>query len=269
LRRSQEIGVALLLVGFGFRAGAQSFNLRVDPFGQEYGETAFSVEVANDSNYVVIASVPFNDGQFFYSAVVTSMVVNQLGLVLSTENVWYPPHATYPGWSNSTDKRTDGGFVVGGNTLRADTAGNLIRRAALFMVAPDGSMEGLHEVGPDNQSWIGRQAKQTPDGGYVICGETSAVGNALQAFVIKTDAQGNEEWTQTYGGQWNDFAMAIDRHEGTNYLHGWPTSSLLATSNSGCNASMTRVALRGARSGAAHSANPTRTLHLLLMVIHW
>jgi len=28
-------------------------------------------------------------------------------------------------------------------------------------------------LGPNEESWIGRQAKQTPDGGFVICGETT------------------------------------------------------------------------------------------------
>ena len=199
--------VALLLVGYVLPVAAQSFNLRIDPFGQSYGETAFSVELGEDGNYVVIASVPFNDGQLYYSAVVTSIVVSPQGQVLQTERVDYPTHVTYPGWSNSSAKRNDGGFVVGGNTYGVDSTGNNVSRAALFMVAANGSMEGLYEVGPDGQSWIGRQAKQTPDGGYVICGETSG-----DAFVIKTDAQGNEggvAWTRTWGGSYHDLSAHV------------------------------------------------------------
>jgi hypothetical protein len=88
------------------------------------------------------------------------------------------------------------------------------------MISATGQQDSTLVVGPDNQSWIGRQAKQTPDGGYVICGETSAVGNALQAFVIKTDAQGNEEWLQTYGGQWNDYCKSIEPRSGGGYFLG-------------------------------------------------
>ncbi len=207
--------VALLLVGYVLPVAAQSFNLRIDPFGQSYGETAFSVELGEDGNYVVIASVPFNDGQLYYSAVVTSIVVSPQGQVLQTERVDYPSHVTYPGWSNSSAKRNDGGFVVGGNTYGVDSSGNNVSRAALFMVAASGSIEEFYEVGPTGQSWIGRQAKQTPDGGYVICGESSG-----DAFVIKTDAQGNEEWVRTYGGQWNDYCKSVEPATGGGYYIG-------------------------------------------------
>ena len=207
-------------MGCGPSAGAQVFNLRCDPFGQSYAETAFSVEVNEDGNYVVAAGAGFDDGQYFYSSIVTSVVVDQNGQVISVDSVWYPQHATYAGWSNSMDKRADGGFVIGGNTFRTKTIGNWISRAALFMIGPNGSVEGLTEIGPKNQSWIGRQAKQTPDGGYVICGETSGVGNALQTFVIKTDAQGNEEWLQTYGGQWNDSCKSIEPRSSGGYFLG-------------------------------------------------
>ena len=220
MRRFQEIGVALLLVGFSHQAGAQSFNRRYDPaYTNGGGSTAWSVEILNDGNYAVIGNGAFSDS-LFYSSIVRYLVIDATGELLSESIAYDTVHATYPGWSNSTHKRLDGGLVTGGNLFRADSLGNWISRAALFMGSAAGQFDSIHVLGPDNQSWIGRQAKQTPDGGYVICGETSAVGNALQAFVIKTDAQGNEEWTQTYGGQWNDFAMAIDRHEGTNYYMG-------------------------------------------------
>lgn len=105
------------------------------------------------------------------------MVVSPTGQVLRSSHVCYPSHATYPGWSNSSDARSDGGFAVGGNTLRADSLGNLIRRAALFMLAPDGSVDSLLEVGPENQSWIGRQAKQTPMA--VMCSAEKQVRRAM------------------------------------------------------------------------------------------
>ncbi|MFZ1693127.1 MAG: hypothetical protein WAT74_08035, partial [Flavobacteriales bacterium] len=211
---------ALLLVGLGLPAAAQPFNLRIDPHGQEYAETAFGVEVMDDGNYMVISGAGFTDGQFFYSSVVTAVVVSPTGEWLGTDHIWYPLHATYPGRSNSMDKRVDGGFVAGGSTFRSDSLNNWIQRPALFFLADDGSFEDFWELGPENQEWIGRQAKQTPDGGYVICGETSSVGNALQAFVIKTDAQGNEEWTQAYGGQWNDYCNSVEPRSSGGYFMG-------------------------------------------------
>ncbi|MCB9183211.1 MAG: hypothetical protein H6591_04780 [Flavobacteriales bacterium] len=150
----------------------------------------------------------------------SSLRLSPQGEFISSEHFWDPPKATYPGWSNSTDKRADGGFVVGGSNFNIDSLDNWLQRPVLYFLNAAGGFEQFIELGPENQEWIGRQAKQTPDGGYVICGETSSVGNALQAFVIKTDAQGNEEWTRTYGGPWNDFINSVDHYGPTYYTGG-------------------------------------------------
>lgn len=214
--------IALLLVGLCPPAAAQVFNLRVDLEGSVNNSgTAWAVEVTDDGNYLVISNGNYVSGMVSLGSMVRALVVDPNGTVMAEERVPDTLRSTYPGWSNSSDKRSDGGFVVGGNTFRTDSLGTWISRAALFMLAADGSVEGLTEVGPENQSWIGRQAKQTPDGGYVICGETSSNGgNQLDAFVIKTDALGNEEWTRTYGGAWNDYAMSVDMRQGGGYFMG-------------------------------------------------
>jgi len=201
-------------------AEGQYFNARYDLIGSVGNSgTGWGVEVIDDTTFFVVCNGSYQD-TLFYSSAVRGLVIDEAGVLLNEDRVADVEHATYPGWSNSVHKRIDGGFVVGGSNFRSDSLDNWIQRPVLYFFDAQGAFEQQIPLGPGNQSWIGRQAKQTPDGGYVICGETSAVGNALQAFVIKTDAQGNEEWTQTYGGQWNDFAMAIDRHEGTNYFMG-------------------------------------------------
>ncbi|MCB9183901.1 MAG: PQQ-like beta-propeller repeat protein [Flavobacteriales bacterium] len=174
----------------------------------------------NDAGEIVVVGISDWSDSLYYSSVVSSLRLSPQGEFISSEHFWDPPKATYPGWSNSTNKRSDGGFVVGGSNFNIDSLDNWLQRPVLYFLNAAGGFEQFIELGPENQEWIGRQAKQTPDGGYVICGETSSVGNALQAFVIKTDAQGNEEWTRTYGGANNDYAMAIDTRPGGGYFLG-------------------------------------------------
>src|ERR1035437_4546205 len=47
----------------------------------------------------------------------------------------------------------------------------------------------------------GYSVKQTPDGGYIICGYTSSrgAGNA-DVYLIRTNSNGDTLWTKTYGG---------------------------------------------------------------------
>jgi hypothetical protein len=47
----------------------------------------------------------------------------------------------------------------------------------------------------------GRSVKQSPDGGYIVTGQTKSYGNGGgDIYLIKTDSNGDTLWTKTYGG---------------------------------------------------------------------
>lgn len=219
MSQNWSIGFVLLLACISAQAAAQTFNLRSDPFAQRRQEGAWAVEPTVDGRYLVVASSPYADS-LYYSSVVTTILVDQSGEVLNVDRVIDTQHATYPGWSNSTTRRADDGFVVGGGNFTTDTADNWIQRPVLYMIASDGTVEGYHELGPEGQEWIGRQAKQTPDGGFVICGEAALSGVQNDAFLIKTDGEGNEEWTRTFGGPFSDYTVAVDNNPTGGYFLG-------------------------------------------------
>jgi len=51
---------------------------------------------------------------------------------------------------------------------------------------------------------------QTSDGGYALAGYTSSFGaGGYDFWLVKTDAAGNIEWNQTYGGIGNDYALCV------------------------------------------------------------
>ena len=57
----------------------------------------------------------------------------------------------------------------------------------------------------------GNDVKQCPDGGYILTGNSSSPngGHHHDVLVLKTDAQGNEQWSQHFGEEGNDEAHAI------------------------------------------------------------
>jgi hypothetical protein len=68
--------------------------------------------------------------------------------------------------------------------------------------------------------------QQTIDGGYIILGRTESYGNGdSDAWLIKTDSQGNEEWNHTYGGALFDIGISLDQTTDSGYvIVGWTTS---------------------------------------------
>jgi hypothetical protein len=63
-------------------------------------------------------------------------------------------------------------------------------------------------VGPESEAFL--SVVQASDGGYVLAGDTSSYGaGSDDSWLVKTDANGNELWNQTYGGPDGDGAYSL------------------------------------------------------------
>ena len=49
----------------------------------------------------------------------------------------------------------------------------------------------------------------TLDGGYICVGPTDQYGLDMDAILMKFDANGNNEWKQTYGGKNQDIGLSV------------------------------------------------------------
>lgn len=72
----------------------------------------------------------------------------------------------------------------------------------------------------------GYSVRQTTDGGYIVAGtKEQGVASPTDVYLIKTDANGNEVWSKTFGGAEGDEVNAVQQTSDGGYiLVGWTGS---------------------------------------------
>lgn len=101
---------------------------------------------------------------------------------------------------------TDGGLIITGWTNGLKASGD---DAFLLKVDANGAEEWMQVYEADGPQQ-GADAFSSPDGGYLLIGQGQLNEfSDRNLMAIKTDAQGNKEWTRFYGGTLGDGANAL------------------------------------------------------------
>jgi len=163
-------------------------------YGDTQDETANSIDISSDGGLIISGEV-INENTGF--SLCYLIKIDDEG-----ELAW---SNTFGGSLNdnghSVISTNDAGFAITGMTRSlGDSNGDMW----LIKVNANGQMEWERTYGGDYTEY-GRTIQQTVDGGYIIIGQTESFALGYNdAYLIKTDAQGNEMWSQTFGGQGTD-----------------------------------------------------------------
>ncbi len=123
------------------------------------------------------------------------------------------------GWS--VQQASDGGYIIAGQTL---PSGATSWDAWLIKTDSSGNEQWNKTFG-GSRSEIARSVQQTSDGGYIIAGQTGSYGLDNDIWLIKTDANGDEQWSRPFGGSSYDWGYSVQQTSDGGYIISGVTTS--------------------------------------------
>ena len=161
-------------------------------YGMEWSHKARSVVQTSDEGYILFGQISssFQSGSSDFWLIKT----NKNG-----DLQWYQ---TYGQWylddPSSIVETSDGGFALAGTTL--SIVGKL---EDYFLVKTDsyGNLMWNKTYGGGRHREYSPSVVETVEGGYALAGHSlSMITGDYSSWLVKTDANGNMEWNQTYSG---------------------------------------------------------------------
>jgi hypothetical protein len=117
-------------------------------------------------------------------------------------------------FGTSIQKTTDGGFIVTG-TIHHERSFDI----ALIKTDSGGNLLWVKAFGEGETEATGYCVQQTNDGGYIIAGQTPSFGAGYyDAFLVKTDSNGNAIWKKTYGIPDHDSGNSVVQTKDGDYI---------------------------------------------------
>jgi photosystem II stability/assembly factor-like uncharacterized protein len=169
------------------------------------------------------------DGGFFVAGYNASFGVGskdvQAMKISNTGNIeWAKTYGTlYEDFNSSCIVASDGNYVLSG---AVDITGGYSIRPTLIKLDTLGNIIWAKYYQGYIEDW-GRDLIETPDGGFLLVGETKSygLGGSQDIFLVKTDMSGNVEWAKAYGGIGSELVHCVISTSNSKYVISGSTTS--------------------------------------------
>jgi len=209
-----------IVAGFTYSfgaGGADVFLLKVDAdgnlqwaktFGESSLDWAHSVQQTSDGGYIVAGVTwSFGAGNDDVFLIKTDEDGNLQWAKTFGENALE--------WAYGVQQTSDGSYIVAGMTWSFGAGGY---DAFFIKVDASGNLQWAKTFGGSDWDWA-YSVQQTSDGGYIVAGWTRSFGAGdYDVFLLKTDANGNLQWSKTFGGSSGDYAYSVQQTSDGGYI---------------------------------------------------
>jgi hypothetical protein len=123
---------------------------------------------------------------------------------------------------NSIQKTFDNGFIITGSTSSFTATSGRI-----YLVKTDSSGNSMWgKIFGGVLGEAGFCVRQCADSGFIVTGYTNSFGAGGQdAFLLKTNINGNLQWMKTYGGVWEDMGYSVEQTDDGGFIFTGRTQS--------------------------------------------
>ncbi|MFV9631455.1 MAG: hypothetical protein ACNYWM_10360 [Methanosarcinales archaeon] len=171
--------------------------------------------------YISSVSHSHDDGHIFVGIKPTERMSTVLVKIDLNGNQLWEKSFFNLGYAQSVQQTSDGGFILAGKSYGArDTYARLVKTDS------NGSEQWSKTFGLDVRDTTSSVC-ETPDGGYILAGDTRWPDNVrkLDAWLLKTDANGNKQWNRTFGGSGDDSVYSVQNTLDGGYILAGRTGS--------------------------------------------
>ena len=195
-------------------AGNIQFNQRLDGSPGSMREVAAAVKQTLDGGYIIVGTTKWD--------VSSAKDVFLLKTDSEGNAQWRKTFGGSGGeWGNDVVQTSDGGYAVVGTTWSFGPMPSASSQAPnIYLVKTNASGEMVWQriFGGNYTEWASSLCATT-DGGLVIGGSTASYGwGSLDAYLIKIDPSGNEQWSITIGGKYYEYLGSIQQTSDGGYV---------------------------------------------------
>jgi hypothetical protein len=175
-----------------------------------YGGNALNfgayVQQTTDGGYIFVGST------FADQSILAWLVKTDSSGAMQWEQTFPGPYGNNGG--TVVQQTTDGGYIITGTAIQSRDQ----EYAYLAKTDSSGAMQWEKTFGGKGFN-VGMFVQQTKDSGYIISGATNSSGAGKQQFyLVKTDSSGTKQWEQTFGGNGDGIAYAVQQTNDGGYI---------------------------------------------------